>query len=72
MKRIVSAIIIPSNPSRGYFKAKVLVKLDDGQEGVIFDYYDDELSFIPNEFAGLTVEEAHELFSRKDVEYLRS
>lgn len=72
MKRIVSATIIPSNPSQGYFKAKVLAKLDDGQEGVIFDYYDDELSFAVDEFVGLTVEEAHELFLQRDIEYLRS
>ena len=70
MKRIVSAKIIP--PAGWGDKAKVMATLDDGQEGVIFTYYHDELTFTPEEFVGLTVDEAYELFHRKDVEYLRS
>jgi hypothetical protein len=70
VKRIKSAKIIL--PTRFGDKAKVVAKLDDGQEGEIFSYYHDELTFVPEEFIGLTVEEAHELFFRKDVEYLRS
>lgn len=70
MKRIVSARIIP--PAGWGDKAKVMATLDNGQEGLIFSYYCDELSFTPEEFVGMTVDEAHELFHRKDVEYLRS
>jgi len=45
---------------------------DDGTEGDLFSYYPDELSFTPEEFAGLTEEQAWRLFRDKDVEYLRS
>lgn len=32
----------------------------------------DEVSFQPSEFTGLTEQEAHSLFQRKDTTYLRS
>jgi hypothetical protein len=53
--------------------AKVLVKTDaDAEEEKLFDFFDDELSFRPEEFIGLTVEEGRQLFYKKDVAYLRS
>jgi hypothetical protein len=51
---------------------KVYVTLEDGTEQFLFEYYPDELCFAPDEFAGLTVDEAHSLKHRKDVAYLRS
>lgn len=70
MRKIVSAKILP--PQYWGDKAKVMVKFDDGEEGMVFSYYHDELSFFPDEFIGLTEREALDLFHRKDVEYLRS
>lgn len=42
------------------------------EEVVLFDFYPDELSFSPDEFVGLTVEEGIRLKFDKDVKYLRS
>jgi hypothetical protein len=50
----------------------VFVTLEDGKEHRLFDYYPDELRFSPDEFVGLTVEEAHNLKQKKDVAYLQS
>ena len=36
---------------------QVFVTMEDGQEQFLFDYYPDEISFTPNEFVGLTIEE---------------
>ncbi len=46
--------------------------LDDGAEVELFRYYTDELSFTEAEFTGVTVQQARDLFARKDIEYLRS
>lgn len=43
-----------------------------GKEEFLFEYYPDELSFTPTEFIGLTIEQAHALKHRKDVDYLQS
>jgi predicted Zn-dependent protease len=50
----------------------VLVKLSDGSGREIFRYYSDELSFTRSELVGLTVQQAKDLFRRKDIAYLRS
>ena len=44
----------------------------NGKEVKLFDYYSDELSFKPEEFIGLTVEEGRALKQRKDKAYLQS
>ena len=46
--------------------------LEDGAEVELFRYFTDELSFTEAEFTGLTVQEALDLFTRKDIEYLQS
>ena len=46
--------------------------LDDGTERDLFSYYPDELSFEPEEFVGLTRQEALGLFRERDIAYLRS
>jgi hypothetical protein len=50
----------------------VTATLDDGTEVELFRYYTDELSFTEAEFTGLTVQQARDLFTRKDTEYLQS
>jgi hypothetical protein len=51
---------------------EVHVTLEDGVEKRLFSYYPDELHFTPEEFVGLTEEEARRLKRDKDVRYLRS
>lgn len=54
-----------------YHNEVVATFVDDSVE-VLFEYYPDEISFSEYEFVGLTSDEAHELFNRKDTAYLRS
>lgn len=44
----------------------------DGTEKELFSFYPDEIDFSAHELKGLTEQEARELYSRKDVSYLRS
>jgi hypothetical protein len=50
----------------------VIGTLDNGTEVELFRYYTDELRFNADEFNGLTVQEARDLFARKDIAYLQS
>ena len=50
----------------------VYATFTDGSEKMLFKYFPDELSFSEDEFLGLTEDEAHDLFHKKDIEYLRS
>ena len=67
---ITSARITPSGGLTG--PPPVVFATVEGVEQRLFDYYPDEISFTPDEFVGLTVEQAHELRHEKDVAYLRS
>lgn len=51
---------------------EVIATLEDGSEEVLFSYYPDEISFVPAEFAGLTVDEGRRLKYQKDLAYLQS
>ena len=51
---------------------KVIVTTEDNKEKELFWYYPDELSFTPNEFIGLTIEQAKDLKRQKDLKYLQS
>jgi len=51
---------------------EVTVSLEDGSRTVLFEYYPDELTFLPEEFIGLTVEQGKDLKRTKDIAYLRS
>ena len=66
-KKIVNCEIL-----LGRYTNDIRVTFEDGEVKVLFSYYNDELSFCEVEFLGLTEEEAHDLFHRKDIEYLRS
>jgi hypothetical protein len=60
------------NPSKGFGgKAAVYVEIE-GKEVKLFEFYDDELHFSPEEFIGLTLDQGHKLFTKKDVAYLQS
>ncbi len=50
----------------------VYVTLEDNTEHFLFSYYPDEISFTPNEFIGLTIEEAKHLKFVKDKHFLQN
>ena len=51
---------------------EVIATFEDGSTKTLFSFYPDEISFKESDFTGLTEEEAHTLFQRKDRSYLRS
>ena len=51
---------------------QVWVTLENGVEEFLFEYYPDEISFTPNEFVGLTIDECKHLKFVKDKNYLTS
>jgi hypothetical protein len=52
---------------------EVLVQVGGQLDEVkLFDYFSDEISFRPEEFIGLTVDEGRNLKFKKDVAFLRS
>ena len=53
-------------------RQRVFVTLDDGTAvQFLFDYHPEEVSFTPEEFVGLTIDEAHALKRQKDCAYHR-
>lgn len=50
----------------------VWVTMEDKREMILCSYYPDELHFEPEEFLGLTMYQARDLYNRKDKEYLRN
>jgi hypothetical protein len=51
---------------------EVHVTFEDGTETTLFSYYPDELTFTPEDFVGLTEQEALGLKHQRDVAFLRS
>ena len=49
----------------------VVATFDDGSVKRLFDYFPDEISFLPTEFVGLTEDEARALKATKDAVYLK-
>ena len=73
--KIISAIIspMPRPMLEGMFDPmpEVVATFEDGSTKSLFSFFPDEVSFQPSEFRGLTEEDAHSLFQRKDTAYLR-
>jgi hypothetical protein len=51
---------------------EVIATFEDGSTKTLFAFYPDEISFKESDFTGLTEEEAHTLYQKKDTSYLRS
>jgi len=51
---------------------EVIATFEDGSTKSLFSFYPDEVSFRESELIGLTEEDAHSLFHKKDTAYLRS
>lgn len=70
MKKIIECEIV--KPSTWWGKNQVHVTYEDETKEMLFDYYRDELSFSEEEFIGLTRKQGHDLFIKRNKEYLLS
>ena len=74
--RIVQVEIssIPRPKPRGFLDPTPVVTatFEDGTRKRLFSFYPDEIRFDEGELIGLTEAEAHDLYRRKDVAYLRA
>ena len=64
----------PRPKPRGLFDPTPVVTatFDDCSRKELFTFYPDEIRFDEGELVGLTETEAHELYRKKDVAYLRA
>jgi hypothetical protein len=70
--KIISARITAMPKSLFDPMPQVYVTLENGVEEFLYDYYPDEISFSPQEFVGLTIDEARHLKFVKDKRFLQS
>ena len=70
--KVVSARI--TDQPKNFFDPmpQVHVTMENGEEEFLFEYYPDEISFTPDEFVGLTIDECRHLKFVKDKRYLQS
>lgn len=68
---VVTKARIEKGP-QAYDRWRMIGTLSDGTEESLFSYFSDELQFTPEEVVGKTLDEALEVFTKKDVAYLRS
>jgi hypothetical protein len=69
--RIVSATISPIPVEVWDPLPEVTATFTDGTVRRLFSYFPDEISFLPQEFVGMTEDEARALKSKKDSIYLK-
>jgi hypothetical protein len=68
----IKAAKITSSRNR-YGNVEFRAVMEDGTEDVlVFAWFNDELSFAPQEIVGLTIEEARDLKQSRDIAYLQS
>ena len=70
MQIIKSIVFQPSEHRYGNMEA--VATTEDRDDQFVFAWFDDELSFKPEELIGLTISEARDLKQLKDIAYLRS
>jgi hypothetical protein len=70
--KVVSARITDQPKSFFDPMPQVFVTMENGEEQFLFEYYPDEISFTPDEFVGLTIDECRHLKFVKDKRYLQS
>ena len=72
MSPTITSARITGLPQQVFGPNPEVIATVNGKEEKLFDYYSDEISFKPEEFLGLTVEEGRALKQRKDKAYLQS
>ncbi len=72
MKIIRARITRSPETMLDFFLPDVYVVTEDNVEHHLFNYYPDEITFRPEEFVGLTLEQARRLKVQKDRTYLTS
>jgi hypothetical protein len=55
-----------------YGDREAIATMDDGSEMVVFHWFSDELSFSKEELIGMTLEQARDLRTARDIAYLQS
>ena len=70
--KIINAEITKMPRSFGDPMPQVIVEFENGTKKTIFEFYPDEISFSPEEFIGLTEEQARRLKFERDKQYLQS
>jgi hypothetical protein len=68
--QIKSVVFQPSEHRYGNMEA--VATMDNGEKKFVFPWFDDELTFRPEELIGKTIEEARDLKQAKDIAYLQS
>lgn len=71
MEKIIKAEITPQPKNISDAMPQVYVDTENAISQYLFSYYPDEIQFTPEEFIGLTIEEAHALKTKKDIAYLQ-
>lgn len=72
MRKIVKAWITDLPKKLGDPLPEVWIRLSDGTEKKLFQYYPDEISFTDSELIGLTEEQARALKFGRDRSYIQS
>ena len=70
--KIISASISPQPKCLSDAMPQVYVDTESEKSQFLFQYYPDEIQFTPDEFIGLTIEEARHLKFKKDKDFLQS
>jgi len=50
---------------------QVWVKLENGEEQMLFEFFPDEIDFLSDEFIGLNESQAYNLRQQKDINYIQ-
>ena len=69
--RIVSITISPMPAEVSDPLPEITASFTDGTVKRLFSYFPDEISFLPEEFVGMTEQEAKALKAKKDSVYLK-
>ena len=67
--KIVMALI---EPTKSFGQKKITVLTEDDKERTIASYFTDEINFKEDEFIGLTIQGAGDLFSKRDIAFLQN
>ena len=71
MDPIITQAVVRPSISR-YGNVEFYVLKSDGFTAIAFPWFDDELSFQPDDVIGKTLEEARDLKQARDIQYLQS